>query len=91
MSFLGRFVDERFLEHRRRSTSIAGVVGGYLAVGLFAWHYYVDHYWSWDLHRGRAHDRGRQARPHGLVLRHGLIRNEETRCSSRRRFNDRAP
>ena len=49
MSLLGRFVDERFLEHRRRSTSIAGVVGGYVAVGLFAWHYYVDHVWSWDL------------------------------------------
>ena len=49
MSLLRRFVDERFLEHRRRSTSVAGVVGGYVAVGLFAWHYYVDHFWSWDL------------------------------------------
>ena len=49
MNLLGRLVDERFLEHRRRSTSIAGVVGGYVAVGLFAWHYYVDHVWSWDL------------------------------------------
>jgi hypothetical protein len=49
MSFLGRFVDERFLEHRRRSTSIAGVIGGSVAVGLFAWRYYVDHFWSWDL------------------------------------------
>ena len=28
---------------------MAGIVGGYVAVGLFAWHYYVDHFWSWDL------------------------------------------
>lgn len=49
MSLLGRFVDERFLEHRRWSMSWAGLVGGYVAVGLFAWHYYVDHVFSWDL------------------------------------------
>ena len=49
MSFFGRFVDERFLEHRRRSTSVAGVVGGYVAAGLFAWRFYVDHAWSGDL------------------------------------------
>jgi len=49
MSLLGRFVDERFLEHRRRSTSVAGICGGYVALGLFAWHYYVDGFWSWDL------------------------------------------
>lgn len=42
-------IDERFLMHRLRSTSVAAVVGGVLAVGLFAFHYYVNHFWSWDL------------------------------------------
>jgi hypothetical protein len=49
MSFLARFVDERFLNHRLRSTSIAGITGGLLAIGLFAYRYYIDHLWSWDL------------------------------------------
>ena len=47
--FLGRFVDERFLQHRQRSTSLAGIVGGVLASLLFAWRVYIDHVWSWDL------------------------------------------
>ena len=41
--------DERFLMHRLRSTSVAGVAAGTLAMLLFAWHYYHDHFWSWDL------------------------------------------
>ena len=41
--------DERFLMHRLRSTSVAGVAAGTLAMVLFAWHYYHDHIWSWDL------------------------------------------
>lgn len=49
MSLLARFFDERFLMHRLRSSSTAGIAGGILAVLLFAWHYYVDHRWSWDL------------------------------------------
>jgi hypothetical protein len=49
MSFLARFVDERFLNHRLRSTSLAGITGGVLAICLFAYRYYVDHLWSWDL------------------------------------------
>ena len=49
MSFLNRFVDERFLEHRRRSTSWAGVVGAELALLLFLYRYVVDGFWSWDL------------------------------------------
>jgi hypothetical protein len=49
MSILSRLIDERFLTHRRRSTSIAGQVGGVLAVCLFAYRYYIDHLWSWDL------------------------------------------
>jgi hypothetical protein len=49
VTFFSRIVDERFLEHRRRSTSLAGVIGGTLAICLFAYRYYVDRRWSWDL------------------------------------------
>ena len=45
----GNLIDERFLEHRRRSTSIGGMIGGALALCLFAYRYYFDHVWSWDL------------------------------------------
>jgi hypothetical protein len=41
--------DERFLVHRLKSTSLAGVVGGVTSVAIFTWHYYIDHFWSWDL------------------------------------------
>ena len=41
--------DERFLIHRLKSTSLAGVSGGLLAIGLFAYHYYGNHVWNWDL------------------------------------------
>ena len=47
--FLGALIDERFLEHRRRSTSLAGVIGGALAALLFAYRYYAEGVWSWDL------------------------------------------
>jgi len=43
------FIDERFLEHRRRSTSLAGIAGGLLATALWTYHYYFDHVWNWDL------------------------------------------
>jgi hypothetical protein len=46
---LGRAIDERFLTHRLRSTSAAGVTGGVVATLLFAYRYYIDHLWSWDL------------------------------------------
>lgn len=46
---LGKVMDERFLNHRLRSTSLGGIVGGTLALLLFAYHYYVDHYWNWEL------------------------------------------
>jgi hypothetical protein len=41
--------DERFLMHRLKSTSLAGVLGGLVAVGLFAYHYYGHGQWRWDL------------------------------------------
>ena len=49
MRFLSRTIDERFLAHRRQSTSIAGIVGGVLSICLFEWRYFVNHVWSWDL------------------------------------------
>jgi hypothetical protein len=45
----GKFVDERFLEHRRRSTSMAGIVAALVAVGLFEFRCFHDHFISWDL------------------------------------------
>jgi hypothetical protein len=41
--------DERFFMHRLKSTSIAGIFGGLCATGLFAWRFYIDDIWSWDL------------------------------------------
>jgi hypothetical protein len=49
LPFIGRAVDERFLDRRRRSTSIAGIIGGILAALLFEWRYFINHIWSWDL------------------------------------------
>jgi len=46
---LGKFVDERFLEYRRRSTALAGIAGCLVAVGLFEYRFLIDHVWSWDL------------------------------------------
>ena len=47
--FLGPFVDERFLEHRRRSSSLAGIVAACLTLVLFEYRFISDHVWSWDL------------------------------------------
>ncbi len=49
LPILGRALDERFFTHRLRSTSIAGVLGTLLAIALFAYRFYADHVWSWDL------------------------------------------
>jgi hypothetical protein len=46
---LRNFVDERFLEHRRRSSSLAGIVAACLAVILFEYRFFWNHVWSWDL------------------------------------------
>jgi hypothetical protein len=46
---IGKKIDERFLNHRLRSTSSAGIIGGVLATCLFAYRFYVNHVWSWDL------------------------------------------
>lgn len=46
---IGSLVDERFLSHRRTSTSWAGMIGAALALCLFGYRYYVDHVLIWDL------------------------------------------
>ena len=46
---LGKFVDERFLEHRRRSSSIAGIVACLVAIALFEYRLFANNFWSWDL------------------------------------------
>jgi hypothetical protein len=49
LPILGRAIDERFLDRRRRSTSTAGIIGAILSVVLFEYRYFVNHIWSWDL------------------------------------------
>jgi hypothetical protein len=43
------FVDERFLEHRRRSSSTAGFVTLLVAGAFFEYRIFVGHVISWDL------------------------------------------
>jgi hypothetical protein len=46
---VGKVIDERFFDHRLRSTSAAGIIGGVVAILLFAYRYYFNHIFSWDL------------------------------------------
>ena len=46
---LGKLVDERFLNHRRRAQRAAGLIGFIVADVLFGYRYFVNHIWSWDL------------------------------------------
>ena len=46
---LRKFIDERFLEHRRRSSSLAGFSTLIVAGGIFEYRIFVDHVISWDL------------------------------------------
>jgi hypothetical protein len=47
--FLSTLVDERFLEHRRRSSSTAGFATLLVAGALFEYRIFVNHIISWDL------------------------------------------
>lgn len=49
ISVLGHVVDERFLNHRLRSTSLAGIIGGLLSIFPFSYRFYAKGIWSWDL------------------------------------------
>lgn len=46
---LNKFVDERFLEHRRRSSSIAGFAILILALCIFEYRLIFSHTISWDM------------------------------------------
>ena len=46
---LCKLVDERFLEHRRRSSSMAGLICLLLTGILFEYRYFHDRIWSNDL------------------------------------------
>ena len=47
--FLGKFVDERFLEHRRRSSLVGMMAGVLLGAGLLEYRIFHDHIINWDL------------------------------------------
>jgi hypothetical protein len=49
MNILGVSIDERFLTHRLKSTSTAGISGALVGGALFLHHYYIRHVFSWDL------------------------------------------
>jgi hypothetical protein len=42
-------IEERFLNHRLRSTGFAGIVVAVSALLVFGYRFYVRHVWSWDL------------------------------------------
>ena len=42
-------IDERFLMHRLRSTSIGGLAGVLVAAGLFFYQLFSNHVIKWDL------------------------------------------
>jgi hypothetical protein len=46
---LPSFVDERFLEHRLRSSSWAGMAAAATAGGLFLYRHFHDGRWNYDL------------------------------------------
>jgi hypothetical protein len=46
---LGVKVDERFLDHRRRSSSLGGIAAAVLAIGLFEYHLIRQHVFRWEL------------------------------------------
>lgn len=47
--FFGQFMDERFLEHRRRSTAAAGQVGALVMLCIAEYRLFARHVISWDL------------------------------------------
>jgi hypothetical protein len=42
-------VDERYLMHRLRAASLAGVAGALVASGLFVYYWFADQLTRWDL------------------------------------------
>jgi len=46
---LGKLVDERFLNYRRRAQRVGGLIGFIVADILFGYRFFVNHVRSWDL------------------------------------------
>jgi hypothetical protein len=46
---LSKAIDERFLDRRRRSSSVAGMASAALALLLFEYRHFADHEWDWNL------------------------------------------
>jgi hypothetical protein len=46
---LGKLIDERFLDYRRRAQRIGGLVGFIVADLLWGYRYFLNHVQSWDL------------------------------------------
>ncbi len=46
---LGKLVDERFLNYRRRAQRIGGLIGFIVADVLWGYRFLVNHIKSWDL------------------------------------------
>jgi len=49
LPIFGDVVDERFLNHRLRSSSFSGIVGALTAIAIFEYKFFAKHIWSWDL------------------------------------------
>jgi hypothetical protein len=49
LPLLGATIDERFLQHRLRSTSLGGKAAGVLAIALFLYHLLRQHACRWEL------------------------------------------
>jgi hypothetical protein len=49
VNILARFFDERFLTHRQRSTSLAGMISAAVSLLLFEYRFYVNDVFSRDL------------------------------------------
>jgi len=46
---LGVTVDERFLDHRRRSSTFAMMAGALVSGVLFEYHLLAQHRWDWEM------------------------------------------
>lgn len=44
-----RLLDERFFEHRRKSTSTAGIAAAFLSYVLFGYRFFYANVWDWAL------------------------------------------
>ena len=47
--FIGQFVDERFLEHRRKASSVAGIIVVVLALVMFEYRLLRYGVFDWEL------------------------------------------